>query len=112
MYVPSSLCVYVSWRSILLQTSNSSKTRGAAAPCTRITWTSFVVGSKEPSLKLNYNINSLLQLRVGMHIICDRTGEKVGSRVWKQNLSYRSCRSIYAKCTFWDHFEVEEVETE
>ena len=80
-------------------TSNSSsKTRGAAAPRTRITWVSFV-GSEEPSLKIirsaellrtnsspisncrrsksaiflsrniNYNINSLLRLRVGTRII-------------------------------------------
>ena len=82
-----------------LQTSNSSsKTRGAAAPHTRITCTSFL-GLEEPSLKLlrsselqrtnsspisncrrsksaifisrniNYNINSLLLLRVGIRII-------------------------------------------
>ena len=74
------------------------KTRGAAAPRTRITWASFL-GSEEPSLKLlrsaklqrmnsspisncwrsksaifllrniNYNIYSLLRLRIGMHII-------------------------------------------
>ena len=80
-------------------TSNSSlKTRGAAAPHTRITWASSL-HSEEPSLKLvhsaelqrtnsssisncrrsksailfsrniNYNINSLLRLRVGTHII-------------------------------------------
>ena len=80
-------------------TSNSSsKTRGAAAPRTRITCAYFL-GSEEPSLKLlrsaklqgtnsspnlncrrsksaifilrnkNYNINSLLLLRVGTHII-------------------------------------------
>ena len=83
----------------LMVTSNSSsKTRGAAAPRTRITWVSFV-GLEEPSLKIirsaellrtnsspisncqrsksaiflsrniNYNINSLLRLRVGTHII-------------------------------------------
>ena len=83
----------------LLKTSNSSlKTRGAAAPRTRITCTSFL-GLEEPSLKLlrsselqrtnsspisncrrsksaifisrniNYNINSLLRLRVGIRII-------------------------------------------
>ena len=82
-----------------METSNSSsKTRGAAAPRTRITCTSFL-GLEEPSLKLlrsselqrtnsspnsncqrsksaifiscniNYNINSLLRLRVGTHII-------------------------------------------
>ena len=81
------------------KTSNSSsKTRGAAAPRTRITWAS-LLGSEEPSLKLlqsgklqrtnsspifncrrsksailfsrniNYNINSLLLLHVGTHII-------------------------------------------
>ena len=81
------------------QTSNSSsKTRGAAAPRTRITW-AYLLGSEEPSLKLlrsaklrrtnsspisncrrsksaifisrniNYNINSLLLLHVGTHII-------------------------------------------
>ena len=81
------------------RTSNSSsKTRGAAAPRTRITCTSFL-GLEEPSLKLlrsselqrtnsspisncrrsksaifisrniNYNINSLLLLRVGIRII-------------------------------------------
>ena len=80
-------------------TSNSSsKTRGAAAPRTRITCAYFL-GSEEPSLKLsrlaklqrtnsspnsncrrsksaifisrniNSNINSLLRLRVGTHII-------------------------------------------
>ena len=78
----------------ITKTSNSSsKTRGAAAPRTRITWASFL-GLEEPSLKLlrsaelqrtnsslisncrhsksaifysrniNYNINSLLRLRV------------------------------------------------
>ena len=83
----------------LIETSNSSsKTRGAAAPRTRITCTSFL-GLEEPSLKLlrsselqrtnsspisnclrsksavfisrniNYNINSLLLLRVGIRII-------------------------------------------
>ena len=82
-----------------MSTSNSSlKTRGAAAPRTRITCTSFL-GLDEPSLKLlrsselqrtnsspisncrrsksaifisrniNYNINSLLRLRVGIRII-------------------------------------------
>ena len=86
-------------RIILLTTSNSSsKTRGAAAPRTRITWVSFV-GSEEPLLKIirlvellrtnsspisncrrsksaiflarniNYNINSLLRLHVGTCII-------------------------------------------
>ena len=81
------------------QTSNSSsKTRGAAAPCSRITWASFL-DSEEPSPKLlhlaelqrtnsspisncrhsksaifyscniNYNINSLLWLRLGTCII-------------------------------------------
>ena len=81
------------------QTSNSSlKTRGAAAPRTRITWAS-LLGLEEPSLKLlrsaelqrtnsspisncqrsksaifisrniNSNINSLLRLRVGTHYI-------------------------------------------
>ena len=81
------------------RTSNSSsKTRGAAAPHTRITWAS-LLGSEEPSLKLlrsgkvqrtnsspisncrrsksaifisrniNCNINSLLLLHVGTHII-------------------------------------------
>ena len=80
-------------------TSNSSlKTRGAVAPRTRITWAS-LLGLEEPSLKLlrsaelqrtnsspisncqrsksaifisrniNSNINSLLRLRVGTHII-------------------------------------------
>ena len=75
------------------------KTRGAAAPCTRITWTSFL-GSEEPSLKIlrstelqrtnsspifyscqrsksaifisrniHNNNNSLLQLRGGTHIM-------------------------------------------
>ena len=35
-----------------MRTSNSSsKTRGSAAPCTRITWAS-LLGSEEPSLKL------------------------------------------------------------
>ena len=84
---------------VTTQTSNSSsKTRGAAAPRTRITWASFL-GLEEPMLKLlrlaklqrtnsssisncrrsksaifisrniNYNINSLLLLRVGTHII-------------------------------------------
>ena len=83
----------------LAETSNSSlKTRGAAAPRTRITWAS-LLGLEEPSLKLlcsaelqrtnsspisncqrsksaifisrniNSNINSLLCLRVGTHII-------------------------------------------
>ena len=82
-----------------LRTSNSSsKTRGAAAPRTRITC-AYYLGSEEPSLKLsrlaklqrtnsspnsncrrsksaifisrniNSNINSLLRLRVGTHII-------------------------------------------
>ena len=81
------------------KTSNlSSKTRGAPAPRTRITWVS-LLGLEEPSLKLsrsselqrtnsspisncrrsksaifispniNYNINSLLLLRVGIRII-------------------------------------------
>ena len=80
-------------------TSNlSSKTRGAATPRTRITWRSFL-GLEEPSLRLlrsaklqrtnsspistcrrtksaifisrniNYNINSLLRLRIGTRII-------------------------------------------
>ena len=84
---------------IRVKTSNSSsKTRGAAAPRTRITWAS-LLGSEEPLLKLlrsgklqrtnsspisncrhsilaifilrniNYNINSLLLLHVGTHII-------------------------------------------
>ena len=84
---------------LLIATSNSSsKTRGAAAPRTRITWASFLY-SEKPSLKLlrtaklqrtnsrpisncrrsksailfsrniNYNINSLLRLCVGTHII-------------------------------------------
>ena len=84
---------------ITIETSNSSsKTRGAAAPRTRITCAYFL-GSEEPSLKLsrlaklqrtnsspnsncrrsksaifisrniNSNINSLLRLRVGTHII-------------------------------------------
>ena len=83
----------------ILGTSNSSsKSHGAAAPRTRITWASFLY-SEKPSLKLlrtaklqrtnsspisncrrsklailfsrniNYNINSLLRLRVGTHII-------------------------------------------
>ena len=67
----------------LEQVIRVKKTRGAAAPHTRITWASFL-GSEEPSLKLlcsaklhrsksaiflSCNINSLLQLRVGMHII-------------------------------------------
>ena len=82
-----------------MKTSNSSsKTRGAAAPRTRITCAYFL-GTEEPSLKLlrsvklqrtnsspnsncrrsksaifisrniNSNINSLLRLRVGTHII-------------------------------------------
>ena len=86
-------------RNMNTTTSNSSlKTRGAAAPRTRITWASFL-GLEEPSLKLlrsaelqrtnsspisncqrsksaifisrniNSNINSLLRLRVGTHII-------------------------------------------
>ena len=81
-----------------IQTSNwSSKTRGAAAPRTRITWASFL-DLEEPLLKLsrsaklqrtnsssisncrrsksaifisrniNYNINSLLLLRVGTRV--------------------------------------------
>ena len=84
---------------IRVKTSNSSlKTRGAAAPRTRITWRLFL-GLEEPSLKLlrsselqrtnsspisncrrlksaifiscniNSNINSLLLLRVGIRII-------------------------------------------
>ena len=84
---------------IVYETSNSSsKTRGAAAPRTRITWASFL-GLEEPALKLsrsaklqrtnsslisncqrlksaifilrniNYNINSLLLLCVGTHIL-------------------------------------------
>ena len=83
---------------ILTTSNSSSKTRGAAAPRTRITWAS-LLGSEEPSLKLlqsgklqrtnsspifncrrsksailfsrniNYNINSLLLLHVGTHII-------------------------------------------
>ena len=83
----------------ITKTSNSSsKTRGAAVPHTRITWAS-VLGLEEPSLKLlcsaklqrtnsssisncrrsksvifisrniNYNINSLLLLRVEIRII-------------------------------------------
>ena len=79
----------------LTETSNlSSKTHGAAAPRTRITWASFL-GLEEPSLKLlrsaklqrtnsssisncrrsksanfiSRNINLLLLLRVGTHII-------------------------------------------
>ena len=81
-----------------LTSNSSSKTRGAAAPRTRITCAYFL-GSEEPSLKLsrlaklqrtnsspnsncrrsksaifiscniNSNINSLLRLRVGTHII-------------------------------------------
>ena len=82
----------------IITSNSSSKTRGAAAPRTRITCTSFL-GLEEPSLKLlrsselqrmnsspisncrrsksaifisrniNYNINSLLLLRVGIRII-------------------------------------------
>ena len=81
-----------------ITSNSSSKTRGAAAPRTRITCAYFL-GSEEPSLKLlrsaklqgtnsspnsncrrsksaifisrniNSNINSLLRLRVGTHII-------------------------------------------
>ena len=92
------------------ETSNSSsKTRGAAAPRTRITWVS-LLGSEEPSLKLlrlgklqrtnsspisncrhsksaifisrniNYNINSLLLLHVGTHIIYIYRALHTGSR--------------------------------
>ena len=102
-------------------TSNSSsKTRGAAAPCTWITWVSFV-GSEEPSLKIlrltellransspisnyqrsksgifllryiNYNINSLLRLRVGTRIIylsIYRTSITYQKSKWKK---YRGC---------------------
>ena len=83
----------------ICQTSNSSsKTRGAAVPCTRIIWASFS-GLEEPLLKLlclaelqhtncspisncrcsksaiffshniNYNINSLLWLRIGTYFL-------------------------------------------
>ena len=82
----------------MITSNSSSETRGAAAPRTRITWASFL-GLEEPSLKLlrsaklqrtnsssisncrrsksaifisrniNYNINSLLLLHVGTHII-------------------------------------------
>ena len=91
-YIPLQLQLY-------METNNSSsKTRGAAAPRTRITCAYFL-GSEEPSLKLsrlaklqrtnsspnsncrrsksaifisrniNSDINSLLRLRVGTHII-------------------------------------------
>ena len=75
-------CVCILQRSscfALKQVIRVKKTRGAAAPCTRITWASFL-GSEEPSQKLSrsselqrtnssgisnrYNINSLLRLRV------------------------------------------------
>ena len=98
MFMTSSILI-MQHRNENTETSNSSsKTRGAAAPRTRITCAYFL-GSEEPSLKLsrlaklqrtnsspnsncrrsksaifisrniNSNINSLLRLRVGTHII-------------------------------------------
>ena len=90
--------IYIYINFIKKTSNSSSKTRGAAAPRTRITCAYFL-GSEEPSLKLsrlaklqrtnsspnsncrrsksaifisrniNSNINSLLRLRVGTHII-------------------------------------------
>ena len=91
---------------LLCETSNSSsKTRWAAAPRTQITWAS-LLGSEEPSLKLlrsgklqrtnsspisncrrsklaifiSRNINSLLLLHVGTHIIYIYRALHTGSR--------------------------------
>ena len=104
------------------KTSNSSsKTRGAAAPRTRITWASFL-GLEEPSLKLlrsaklhrtnsssisncrrsksaifisrniNYNINSLLLLRVGTHIIYIYIYLSIYISIYRTSVTYRKSK--------------------
>ena len=90
--------IYLSIGRALHTRSQNENNIGAAAPCTRITWAPFL-GSEKTLLKLlrlselkrtnsspisicrrsksailfsrniNYNINSLLGLRIGMHII-------------------------------------------
>ena len=64
------------WQFCSGTSNSSSKTRGAAAPRTRITWEVFLRFRRTfaevitfISRNINYNINSLLRLRVGTHII-------------------------------------------
>ena len=106
---------------VVVTSNSSSKTRGAAAPRTRITWASFL-GLEEPSLKLlrsaklqrtnsssisncrrsksaifisrniNYNINSLLLLRVGIHIIYIYIYLSIYISIYRTSVTYRKSK--------------------